>query len=403
MTGPRTAWWKLSGDPAADEPVIRRAAEVLRRGGLVAFPTETVYGLGADAFNAAAVRRIFAAKGRPADNPLIVHIASPDGITPELVSEWPPAAAALARAFWPGPLTLVVRAGHRVPAVVTAGLPTVAVRCPAHDVARALIEASGRPVAAPSANRSGRPSATRAEDVWEDLAGRIDVLLDAGPAPVGVESTVVDVSGPRPRLLRPGGVPLEDLEAVLGEPVEGATDLAPGEPPPSPGMKYRHYAPRAPLELVPSGGDRWQAAAAALRRAVAAGGRVAIIGCREDLARVAEVTGIPLIPHDPAPGDEYGPAGQRRPSSGEPGAATPGARSGGAGDVVAFDLGSRDDPAEQARRLFRALRAADAAGATRILALAVPERGLGRTVMNRLRKAASGGEIGAGTTGVDRL
>lgn len=397
MTGPRTAWWKLSGDPASDRPLIQRAAAVLRRGGLVAFPTETVYGLGADAFNAEAVRRIFAAKGRPADNPLIVHVASPADITPDLVTEWPRAAAALARAFWPGPLTLVVPAGPRVPAVVTAGLPTVGVRCPAHEVARALIEAAGRPVAAPSANRSGRPSATRAEDVWEDLAGRIDVLLDAGPAPVGVESTVVDVSGPRPRLLRPGGVPPEDLEAVLGQPVERAAELAPGEPPPSPGMKYRHYAPRAPLELLAPGRDGWEAAAAALRQALAVGGPVAVIGCREDLTRLAEATGLGLVPRDPAQ------AGAPGPPAGEPGAGAHEAAGGAARDVVALDLGPRDDAAEQARRLFRALRAADAAGATRILALAVPERGLGRTVMNRLRKAASGGEMGAGATGSDRL
>lgn len=392
MTGLRTQWWKLTGDPASDLALIRRAAAVLRSGGLVAFPTETVYGLGADAFNAAAVRRIFAAKGRPADNPLIVHIASPAGITPALVAEWPPAAAALARAFWPGPLTLVVRAGPLVPAAVTAGLPTVAVRCPDHDVARALIEAAGRPVAAPSANRSGRPSATRAEDVWEDLAHRIEVILDAGPAAVGVESTVVDVSGPRPRLLRPGGVPLEDLEAVLGEPVVVASDPAPGEPAPSPGMKYRHYAPRAPLQLWDPGAGTWEEAAAALRQALAAGGPVAVIGCREDLARLAAACGLPLVPRDPAE------AGEASPSP-----AGAGAGHGGEGAVVAFDLGSRDDPAEQARRLFRALRAADAAGVARILALAVPERGLGRTVMNRLRKAASGGEIGAGATGTDRL
>ena len=424
-TGPAGAegrWWRLSGDPGRDTPLIRRAAEVLRRGGLVAFPTETVYGLGADALNPAAVARIFAAKGRPPDNPLIVHVADPQGAGPELVAAWPPAARRLAEAFWPGPLTLVVPAGPGVPAAVTAGLPTVAVRCPDHHVARALIAAAGTPVAAPSANRSGRPSATRAEDVWEDLGEHLDVLLDAGPVPVGVESTVVDVVSSPPRLLRPGGIPVEDLEAVLGEAVAAPPPVTAGQAPPSPGMKYRHYAPRAPLILLagPAGGDE---AVAALRRAVAAGERVVLVGCGEDLDALAAAAGIslrradPLDPAGPAAA-EAAPAGRAAPArAGDPApAGVAGAVSGGpearaamgrrihgAGEaaappaggsgILALDLGPRHRSEEQARRLFRALRAADAAGASLILALAVPERGLGRAVMNRLRKAAAGGEV----------
>lgn len=370
VKGPRARWWRLSGDARRDAAAIQEAAGLLRRGGLVAFPTETVYGLGADALNPSAVRRIFVAKGRPPDNPLIVHVADPAGIPAGLVAEWPAAARRLGEAFWPGPLTLVVPAGPRVPAAVTAGQPTVAVRCPAHPVARALIAAAATPVAAPSANRSGRPSPTRAQDVWDDLGDAIDGLLDAGPTPVGVESTIVDVTRWPPVLLRPGGVTVEQLEATLGQALQRAAPPRPEEPAAAPGMKYRHYAPEAPLWLLPPPEDGTGPAVEALQRACAAGQRVVVVGCREDLDALAAASHIPIPRVDPLIAEQPAVLPSR---------------------PLGLELGPRDRPEEQARRLFRALRAADHAAATLVLALAVPERGLGRTVMNRLRKAAAEG------------
>ena len=230
----------------ADAVAIARAAAVLRAGGLVAFPTETVYGLGANALDPAAVARIFAAKGRPATNPVIVHVADPDGVH-AVAADWPDVARRLADRFWPGPLTLVVPKRPDVPDAVTAGGPTVAVRCPAHPVARALIREAGVPVAAPSANRSTALSPTRAEHVVMGLAGRIDVVLDGGPCPGGIESTVVDATGPFVRLLRPGLVTVPMLEAVVGRVDVGPADDAVAR---SPGQMARHYSPRTPVTLV---------------------------------------------------------------------------------------------------------------------------------------------------------
>src|SRR5581483_10612849 len=230
-----------------DETAMTRAAEALRGGGLVAFPTETVYGLGANALDAEAVARIFAAKGRPANNPLIVHV--PDvAAARELVTDWPETAERLAERFWPGPLTLALPRRETIPDIVTAGGPTVAVRVPAHPVALALFRAAGVPVAAPSANRSGYLSPTRAEHVLAGLDGRIEMVLDAGPVPGGIESTVLDLTGDPPRLLRPGLVSPAELEAVIG-PIRTAEPAPTGgdRPLPSPGMLSRHYAPRTPL------------------------------------------------------------------------------------------------------------------------------------------------------------
>lgn len=237
-------------DPAAPDPGgIRRAAEVIRAGGLVAFPTETVYGLGANALDPAAVARIFAAKGRPATNPLIVHVADPDQVL-TVAADWPEAAAALAARFWPGPLTIVVPKRPGVPDAVTAGGPTVAVRCPAHAVARALIRAAGVPVAAPSANRSNELSPTRAEHVLKGLNGRIEMLLDGGPCPGGIESTVVDVTGSAVRVLRPGLITAPMLEAVVGPVSASHGGNAAGVPARSPGQVAKHYSPRTPLILA---------------------------------------------------------------------------------------------------------------------------------------------------------
>jgi L-threonylcarbamoyladenylate synthase len=248
-------------DPAQpSREAIRQAAAVLHRGGLVSFPTETVYGLGASALDAAAVQRIFEAKGRPAHNPIIVHVAGVVGVS-AVAASWPAAAAALAQRFWPGPLTLVLPRRSEVPDVVTASGPTVAVRVPAHPVARALLEEAAIPVAAPSANRSAGLSPTRAEHVLHDLDGRIDLVLDGGPCPGGIESTVIDVTTVPPRLLRPGLVSRGELEAVVGLVVVGAPPAA--GPLPSPGLLTRHYAPRTPLECIPA--VSWESALALCR------------------------------------------------------------------------------------------------------------------------------------------
>ena len=245
----------LAVDARAPDPApVARAVAVLRGGGLVAFPTETVYGLGALALDADAIGRIFAAKGRPASNPLIVHIADISE-APIVAADWPDAAERLGRRFWPGPLTLVVPRAAAVPDATTAGGPTVAVRVPAHPVALALLRAVGAPIAAPSANRSAALSPTRAEHVLRGLDGRIDLLLDAGPTTGGLESTVVDVTMWPPRLLRPGMIRPSELEAVVG-PVDRAGTAKTDAALPSPGMLARHYAPRAPLECTADGRAR---------------------------------------------------------------------------------------------------------------------------------------------------
>lgn len=234
-----------------DEELLE-AARILREGGLVAFPTETVYGLGGNALDEHASEKIYAAKGRPSDNPLIAHISCMEEL-PALVREVPEAGRRLAEAYWPGPLTMIFRKKDEVPYETTGGLETVAVRMPSDPVASRLIRLAGVPVAAPSANTSGRPSPTRAEHVIEDLNGKIDMIIDGGQVGIGVESTIVDVSGETPVLLRPGAVTMEMLEAVLGR-----VDIDPAITgpvsadikPKAPGMKYRHYAPKAEMVLV---------------------------------------------------------------------------------------------------------------------------------------------------------
>jgi len=236
-------------DPQSpDRLVILAAADLLRQGRLVAFPTETVYGLGANALDAAAVGRIYAAKGRPNYNPLIVHVADAAGAR-AVTAEWPDRAQALADEFWPGPLTIVLPKQPAVPDGVTAGLPSVAVRVPSHPIARALIEAAGIPVAAPSANRSMGLSPTTAQHVADSLGDRVDLILDGGPTTVGIESTVVDLTGPTPRILRPGMISAPEIERVIGS--LGVAGKAQGEEArSSPGMLDRHYSPRARLILA---------------------------------------------------------------------------------------------------------------------------------------------------------
>lgn len=325
----------LKVDPTSpDDESIRRAGEAIRAGDLVAFPTETVYGLGADALNPTAVRKIFTAKGRPADNPLIAHIADRDQLT-LLTPEFPATARLLADHFWPGPLTLVVKRLPHVPDETTGGLDTVAIRIPDHPVARALLRAAQRAIAAPSANRSGRPSPTRAQHVIDDLSEHVAVLLDAGACRIGLESTVVDVSAGPPVLLRPGGISHEALEAVVGKVLTSAQDEA-AEPRRSPGTRYRHYAPRARLILA-APGEMEQSALEWQR----SGERVGAISRRPlQLDLVATVV---------------------------------------AGSIEEYASG-----------LFAALRELDAAGCTVIVAESVEEEGIGRAVMDRLGRAASG-------------
>lgn len=238
----------LRGDETHDLPLLQQAAETIRAGGLVAFPTETVYGLGADALNPEAVRRVFQAKGRPSWDPLIVHLDTSEQLF-LLTRDQPPAVQTLVQHFMPGPLTLVLFKNPCVPDEVTAGLPTVALRMPAHPVARALIRLSGTPIAAPSANKFGRPSPTTAEHVLHDLEGEIDVVLDAGPTPFGVESTVLDMTTQPPTLLRPGATSVEALEVVIGTVHLLRRTPGEGEALPSPGLSARHYAPQARVLL----------------------------------------------------------------------------------------------------------------------------------------------------------
>lgn len=235
---------------------LAEAAAVLKSGGLVAFPTETVYGLGGNALDEDAARKIYAAKGRPSDNPLIAHISCTAELAP-LVREIPEAGRKLMEAFWPGPLTMIFPKSSKVPYGTTGGLDTVAVRMPDDPVASRLIALAGVPVAAPSANTSGRPSPTTADHVWQDMNGRIDMIIDGGPVGIGVESTIVDVSSPVPSVLRPGAITMEMLREVLGEVAVDPAILGPVKEdvkPKAPGMKYRHYAPKAELTLVETTG-----------------------------------------------------------------------------------------------------------------------------------------------------
>ena len=328
-------------DPARESAAVEQAAEILRRGGLLAIPTETVYGLGADGLNEDAVRHIFEAKGRPQDNPLILHIPDAGWLT-RYCKNVPETAYRLAERFWPGPLTMILSKADCVPLVTTGGLDTVGMRCPDHAVTRAIIAAAGVPVAAPSANTSGRPSCTSAAHVREDMDGRIDGVVDGGVCRVGVESTIIDLTCTPPRLLRPGGLPLEDLREVLGEvAVDKAVTqpMAAGEKPRAPGMKYRHYAPKAPVTVV-TGAPRASA--------------------RRLLASLGERDGVICF-------DEFAPLF--------------------AGHIV-HRLGASGDKLAQSQRVFDALRTFDETQVPAIWAQCPDSAGLGLAVGNRLKKAA---------------
>ena len=324
------------------EDKISAAAKILRDGGLVGIPTETVYGLAANGLDEKAVKRIFEAKGRPQDNPLILTIPGQQWL-PRYCKDIPPLAYVLARKFWPGPLTMILKCRTDVvPSVITAGLDTVAMRCPNHPVTLAIIREAGIPVAAPSANTSGRPSCTTAQDVLEDMDGKIEGVVDGGPCTVGVESTILDLTCDPPRLLRPGGLPLEALEQIIGPiSVDKAvvSPLQEGEQPKAPGMKYRHYAPKAPVTVFTGAPEA---------------------SAREIARRVGPTTGIICF-------DEFAHLFPQQ---------------------EVHTLGPSDDKLAQAQRVFDALRTFDNSGVTEILAQCPDSRGLGLAVGNRLKKAA---------------
>jgi L-threonylcarbamoyladenylate synthase len=339
----RIAWPSgQAAPPSSTDAAIDRAIVVLRRGGLVAIPTETVYGLAADALDEEAVDGIFRAKGRPASNPLIVHVAD-EAMARELAAQWPPAAAALAAAFWPGPVTVVVPRAACVPDVVTAGGATVALRCPAHPLARRLIERAAMPLAAPSANRSERLSPTTAHHVLESLGHRVELILDAGPCERGIESTVIDCTTTPPRILRPGPLSQAEIAAVVGE-VDVADEPSGASPARSPGQLRRHYCPRTPLEIP----DDPPARVAAL---LAAGQRVGwLVLDRGDVALALATSR----------------------------------------DLVAVPMSH--DPAEYARSLYATLHALDQRQLQRIVADPLPNNDAWRAVRDRLSRAASHGE-----------
>ena len=332
----------------ADDESIARAAQLIRDGQLVGMPTETVYGLAADAMNADAVRSIFAAKGRPSDNPLIVHIAALSDLEGLILGELSPQVLALAQSFWPGPLTLVLPKGSNVPDGVTAGLNTVAVRMPSHPVARRLIQQSGCKIAAPSANLSGKPSPTTAQHVYDDMQGKIPLVLDGGESKVGLESTVLDMTGDLPTVLRPGGITVEMLRKVLGTVNVDPGVLSPvetKEPVRSPGMKYKHYAPDALLTIVK--GEAQDVARCILGRYDAdrsAGLSVAILGMEPHRRHYGERNFFPL--------------GQASMES-------------------------------AAAQLFAQLRRLDDEGVQRVYAEAFVAEGIGLAIMNRMNRAAA--------------
>jgi len=330
--------------PEKDMETMQEAARVIQRGGLVAFPTETVYGLGADALNPEAVAKIYAAKGRPSDNPLIAHVARAEDAD-KLAANVSADARRLMDAFWPGPLTLILPKRSIVPDITSGGLATVAVRCPSHPAARLLIELAGTPVAAPSANASGRPSPTRASHVVFDLDGKIDMILDGGAAQVGLESTIADVSGGTVRILRPGSVTKEMLEAALGHAVLAAGEtVADNEAPMAPGMKYKHYAPTAKVVIVSGETGRVVAEINRLAAQAAAGERIGILATEQTKN---------LYPK---------------------------------GQVLV--MGDRDKPETIGANLFKMLRKCDFLEMTTVYTESFGETAHGQAVMNRLRKAA---------------
>lgn len=358
-----------------DHIKIKEGARIIRDGGLCAFPTETVYGLGGDALLKEASRQIYAAKGRPSDNPLIVHISDLKEIEP-LIAEMPKKALLLAQKFWPGPMTMIFKKSPLIPYETTGGLDTVAIRFPSHPVAMELIREAGVPVAAPSANISGRPSTTSGAHCREDLNGRVDAIIDGGSSDIGLESTIVDVTGEEPQLLRPGAVTKEMLEEALSEAViEDVALKGPlneGEKPKAPGMKYRHYAPKAPMVLVTA---RDKADTKNIS------GKILELICEKK----TENARIALLCSRECAGEI-----SRRLCGAEDKCTADGfSEKDLLSDVDMKITGSRDDMAEIAHNLFEYLREFDTDGADYIIAEGYSEEALGLAVMNRLKKAAA--------------
>ena len=329
-----------------NEEIIKKAAAVIRNGGLVAFPTETVYGLGADALLPEGAKRIYAAKGRPSDNPLIVHIADFDALE-KITTEIPDQARALADAFWPGPLTMIFHKSDAVPYETTGGLDTVAVRMPSHPAALALIRESGGYIAAPSANTSGRPSPTLAEHVATDLDGKIPLILDGGAVGIGIESTIIDLSEEVPMILRPGYITREMLSQVIGEVKDdpGFAEVDSGVRPKAPGMKYKHYAPKADLTLI-------------------SGAEAQVVNKINELTRADQAEGkkVGIICTDETC-EQY------------------------CGDIIK-SIGSRKDEDSIAHHLYAILREFDDLNVDRIYSESYSTPRIGQAIMNRLLKAA---------------
>lgn len=328
------------------QALLKEAGAVLKEGGLVAFPTETVYGLGGDALNKESSRKIYAAKGRPSDNPLIVHICKWEDIYP-IAAEVSEEAKKIAQAFWPGPLTMILPKSELVPYETTGGLDTVAVRMPSHKVAQKLIEYAGGYVAAPSANTSGKPSPTQAKYVAEDMNGRIEMIIDGGEVGIGLESTIIDLTVTPPQILRPGFITQEMLSEVLGEVETDVTILSgdSGQAPKAPGMKYRHYAPKGDLTIVTGPQEKVvEYINSEAAKAILEGEKTGVIGTQEML-------------------DKYH------------------AR-------VVKSVGSRDDELSIGRRLYTILREFDDENVTRIYSESFETEGFGQAIMNRLLKAA---------------
>lgn len=337
-----------------DPQIIVKAVKLILADKVVAFPTETVYGLGANVFSENAVKKIFEAKNRPADNPLIVHIASREMLT-DLVNTIPQNVYALIDKFWPGPLTILFEKSSKVPSIVTAGLSTIAIRYPSHPVAQALIETAKVPIAAPSANASGRPSPTTAEHVYMDLKGRIPLIIDAGPTQVGVESTVIDVNRDPPLILRPGGVTLEQLRVFLPtiqvyEKERNGVDLE--QHPPTPGLKYRHYAPKAQVILFEGISEKMGSSIKSfLEKELANNVRLGLIHTQPKIIYPAHIHGNR--------------------------------------NLIYYPLGNVDHPEIIAKGIFKALRDLDSQLVEMILVEGISEAAEGLAIMNRLRKAAS--------------
>lgn len=328
-----------------DESVLAYCGKLLRAGKLVAFPTETVYGLGASGYSVEALKEVYKAKGRPSDNPLILHI-SDERMLGNLVAAVPETAKILIKECWPGPLTMIFPRSQKVPNEVTGGLETVAIRFPSSLVAQKLIRAAGVPIAAPSANKSGRPSPIDAQAVKEDLDGKIDAIIDGGVCDIGLESTVLDCTEQVPVILRPGGITVEMLTKLIGPVALDPAMVKANEVPRAPGMKYRHYAPKAPVFVVTGSGDFSAALAELAQSYVQQGRKVGLLVCREWLSQLPQ-------------------------------------------EVQKLDFGSFSDPAQAALNLYPALRHFDDLDVDVILAQGLPDEGLGRAVMNRLLKAAA--------------